>query len=364
MKILILGGTGAMGKELVQILSESGHELIITSRREINSELDNIKYVKGNACDDMFLKSLLSEDRYDVIVDFMNYKTSAFNKRIESLLIATNQYLFLSSARVFADSKEPITEESDRLLDVCEDQEYLKSDEYALAKARQEDLLHSSGKTNWTIIRPYITYGDNRLQLGFMEKELWLYRALSGRTIVMGDDICKRDTTLTSGKDVALALSKIIGNKNALGQTYNVMQTESIKWSEVLKVYIDTLKEITGKDYKVLFQDSSNEIGKVSGRLEQITYDRLYDRTFNNSKISKICPYILEVVPTKKGLHDSLCSFLEGKRSFRDIDWRAEGYMDKRTHEFCRISEINGIKNVLKYLIARITPYFEWRRDS
>ena len=56
------------------------------------------------------------------------------------------------------------------------DEEYLKTDEYALSKARQEDILHRSGKNNWTVIRPYITYSEIRLQLGVLEKELWLYR--------------------------------------------------------------------------------------------------------------------------------------------------------------------------------------------
>ena len=67
-----------------------------------------------------------------------------------------------------------------RLLDVSHDSIYLKTDEYALAKARQEDILRKSGKNNWTIIRPYITYSESRLQLGVLEKEAWLYRALKG----------------------------------------------------------------------------------------------------------------------------------------------------------------------------------------
>lgn len=37
MKVLVLGGTGAMGVHLVHLLKEKGHEIIVTSRSAQNS---------------------------------------------------------------------------------------------------------------------------------------------------------------------------------------------------------------------------------------------------------------------------------------------------------------------------------------
>ena len=191
MKILVLGGTGVMGVDLVKILGERGDGVTVTSRSERKSEFNNVKYVKGNAHDTAFLESILNED-YDAIVDFMVYNTEKFRSSRDWLLSATNQYIFLSSSRVYADSRTPITEDSPRLLDVTTDSEYLQTDEYALTKARQENLLFESGKTNWTIIRPYITYSNQRLQLGVYEKELWLYRAMHDKTTVFPTVIAKK----------------------------------------------------------------------------------------------------------------------------------------------------------------------------
>ena len=184
MEILVLGGTGAIGAHLVSLLSNiGGHNLFVTTRRKMLNER-NVTYLVGNAHDESFMSELLKR-HYDAIVDFMSYKTSEFQHRYKKYLEATSQYVFLSSARVYADcGKSLITEKSPRLLDVCKDEAYLKTDEYALTKARQENLLLSSNKNNWTIIRPYITYSEKRLQLGVLEKEYWLYRALHGRTIV------------------------------------------------------------------------------------------------------------------------------------------------------------------------------------
>lgn len=191
MNILVLGGTGAMGKPLVQYLKLSGHDVYVTSRQAHQSG-ENLHYIQGNAKDNEFLKSILSRD-FDSIVDFMVYGSNELEKRLPLLLDSTKQYVFFSSSRVYAESDQPLIEASPRLLDVCRDPEYLKTDEYALAKTREENLLINSGTNNWTIIRPYITYNDQRLQLGVYEKENWLYRALHGRTIVFPADIANKN---------------------------------------------------------------------------------------------------------------------------------------------------------------------------
>ena len=145
MNILVLGGTGAMGVHLVELLSQRGDAVWVTSRRERPSR-KNVTYVRGDAHDNDFLQTLLVGRRWDAIVDFMVYRTGEFRHRMPQLLAATAQYVFLSSSRVYADSAEPITEDSPRLLDVSTDATYLKTDEYALAKARQENALREEIK--------------------------------------------------------------------------------------------------------------------------------------------------------------------------------------------------------------------------
>lgn len=353
MKVLVLGGTGAMGADLVRILHKKSQDVYVTSRSEHND--NDIHYIVGDAQNDVFLKNVL-EQKYDVIVDFMNYSTEKFKSRLNLLLESTNQYIFFSSSRVYADNIN-IIEDSERLIDCTKDSLYLETDEYALAKSRQENLLLESGKTNWTIIRPYITYSNNRLQLGFFEKELWLYRALKGRTVVFPNDIGDKLTTLTMGKDVSNAIACLIGNSNAYGNIYHIMQNQTITWNQVLNVYSSVL----GEKLKIKKVANSTTLGKVTGREFQIKYDRLYNRTFNNGKIAKVCPDIMSAVGPEDGLKECLIEFLNGNQTFRDIEWQFEGYADKLTGEKTSLKEIKGSKNKLKYLLARYTTYFEKR---
>lgn len=352
MKILILGGTGAMGVHLVNILSERAVEIQVTSRTKRKSN-GKVKYIQGNAKEFSFLTKVLSSE-WDVIVDFMTYTTDVFEDRVKYLLKATKQYVFLSSARVYAESKTPIVENSARLLDTSTDKEYLKTDEYALRKAKQENILMKSGFLNWTIIRPYITYSENRLQLGVLEKEDWLYRALKGRTIVFSKEINKRITTMTYGFDVAKGISSLIANEDSYGQTFQITGDESIKWSEILKIYLTVLEKKIGSQPSVLLQDTDEFVNWRLGKY-QVLNDRLYDRTFDNEKISNYVDVKKFQKATVK-IADCLHAFLEAPQ-FKEINWRKEALKDRYTKEHASLSEIKGIKNRFLYISYR---YFNW----
>lgn len=240
MKVLLLGGTGAMGSHLATLLANDATDVAVTSRNRSGIS-GAVRYLGGDAHDMDFLAGVLSEP-WDAIVDFMVYNTPAFGNRLRTLLGATAQYVFISSARVYAKSASPLIEDSPRLLDVSTDKAFLATDEYALTKARQEDLLRQSDRSNWTIIRPYITYSEARLQLGVLEKEDWLYRALKGKAIVFSSDIARKHTTLTYGRDVSRGIRAIIGQSGALGEAFHITADDAIGWDKAMSVYLDVLE--------------------------------------------------------------------------------------------------------------------------
>lgn len=119
------GGTGAMGAPLSKLLVASGNNVYVTSR-SAHKSCERLHYLQGNAKDEIFLKACLSRMHYDAIVDFMSYSTNQFDRRARLLLQSTKQYIFISSARIFAESKVPLTENSPRLLETVQDLEYKK----------------------------------------------------------------------------------------------------------------------------------------------------------------------------------------------------------------------------------------------
>lgn len=349
MRILLLGGTGAMGKHLVEILSADAKNYIAVTSRSVKQSNGNVNYLKGDAHDLSFLNHVLKEP-WDVIVDFMIYNTLAFKERLNTLLGATRQYVFISSARVYSSSELPIKETHPRLLDATLDNEYLATDEYALTKARQENLLRESECENWTIIRPYITFSESRLQLGVLEKEDWLYRALHGRPIVFAKEMMDKMTTLTYGLDVAKGICAVIGSGSALSEAFHITNAKSLCWSDVLNIYLDVLEEHLGYRPKVLLQ-SIEECYQWHPAKYQIKYDRLFARQFDNEKINSFIN-TEDFTDVANGLRHCLKEFLQ-KPNFKNINWRAEAIKDYSCGTHTRLNEIPTFKQKIRYLVSR-----------
>ena len=281
--ILLLGGTGAIGNSFVDCCKTLDCQIYITSRRRRVSDSSNIEYLHGNAKNLNFIKQLSQKIKPDVLIDFMVYETDCFKSHLPYLMNICKHYIFLSSYRVFSTQpKKMISEGSPRLLDVSDNKEYLNTCEYALEKTKQEDYLKSIGLSHWTIVRPSITYSDNRFQFGPYEKDLISLRIQQNRPIPILANILDKKTTLTFSNDVAEMIIHIMNNKSSFSNDFNLCTGESITWRKVGKIYNESLglkvEEVSDIDFNKLNLDRW-----------QLKFDRSVDRVCNNSKILEFC---------------------------------------------------------------------------
>lgn len=347
-KILIMGGTGAIGVYLVPELLNRNHEVHVTTRHSKCSDDKHLSFICGDARDQDFIKNTTNSTKYDAIIDLMSYRTSEFRGIYKTLLDRTKHYLFMSSYRVFANAgMEPITERSARLLDVCNDKEYLATDEYALAKARQEDILRVSGRNNWTILRPCITYSQSRFQFGTLEANTICYRALQNIPVIMAREILSKSTTMTWAGDVARLVAKLVMNDKALGEDYNVVTNEHHTWAELASYYRDFI------GLEIVETDLDTFIGVVGGPY-QVKYDRLFNRILDNSKVLRTTGVEQsDFVSLQEGLKRELVEF---KRNpcFQYPDLYLNARMDKVARS--RISlEGFGFREKVRYYAEQYT---------
>lgn len=323
---MLLGGTGAMGVYLAPELSTRGFKIDITTRAERMSNDKNIQYIAGDAHDATFLNKTLDEGKYDVIVDFMVYSTDEFRSRSELLLKSCQQYIFLSSYRVFADA-EIVTEETPRLLDITTDEEYLHTDDYALTKARQEDILRASSNTGWTIVRPAITYSRERFQLGTLESDTIVWRALQGLPTVLPHDMLSKSTTMTWAGDVARLIAGLVLNKKAYGEDFNVSTSEHHTWAEVAEMY----HKIIGLNIKPVGTDEYTEALGGGHSKYQVNYDRMFNRVMDNAKVLRVTGEKQESFTSlEDGLRRELAQFVK-RPHYVWIDYAKQARIDKLT---------------------------------
>ena len=356
--ILLLGGTGAIGDQLVNTISQRNAEynIYVTSRQFIENT-ERVSYFQGNAMEFSFLKKILSLRHWDCIVDFMSYNLEAFKGRYILLLNSTDHYLFLSSARVYDFNNCSVNEQSERNLDSVKDKKFLRTKDYSLEKAKEENILFESNIKHWTIIRPYKTYSSKRLQLAYLEKENWLYRAMHGRPIVFSYDLCDRWTSLSNTKDVSECIANIIFDDTTKGEVFQIVTGDNVKWGEILNIYLEILNTQLNLDVNVVYGKNAYKIWK--GKPDYtIQYDSLKDHIFDNTKIHKLIKTHYDFIPLKEGLENCIKTFQENP-VFLNIDWKQEAHFDRICHCITNINEIPNMKDKIIYLVFRFSFAYE-----
>lgn len=354
MKILLMGGTGVLGAALGPFLSSNHiNSVDVTSRKKRNGH-DNLNYIQGDAKELNFIIPLIQKENYDVIVDFMLYSVNEFKERINLLLSNTKHYIFISSSRVYAESKHPLTEDSSRLLDITNDSEYLKDFEYSLYKAKEEDILNNTTKKNWSIIRPYKTYNEDRMQLGVFEKEQFADRVIRGKKIVFLKDCIDKYTSLTHNTDVAKVLSEI-AQRAPSGKIYQIASPQRKTWNEILNIYVSAFNS-QGFNFEYVLTNDYKSVAKIFHNRYRMKYDGFLNRFFSDCSIQKeFGPF--NWIPLEKGLTESVAKYIdERKHRIEQIDYTHEAFFDRITKEREPISSIKGIKNKIKYIFFRYFP--------
>lgn len=280
-KILVLGGTGAMGTYLTPLLASLGYTVDAVCLDREDRPSPNLRYRIADAMDRRVLASLLKPG-YDCIVDFMLYDTKQYAERFETLLGSCGHYIQLSSYRVYSDLEVPTRETSPRLLDSSSDAEFLATEDYSLYKAREENIVRASRFRNWTVVRPAITYSKFRYQLVTLEAPILIRRALEGKPVLLPESAMEVEATMTWAGDVAKMFAGLVCNPRAMGECYSLCTAEHHPWKTVAEYY----RDLVGLRYEVVPDEiylSMQQWPSAAGY--QLYYDRCFQRVMDNSKI-------------------------------------------------------------------------------
>ncbi len=285
-KVLLIGGSGTLGSYVTHYLLKDICKIDVICLED-NVYTKKVHYFKANA-DFTFLKEFLKNRHYDAIVNFIIYENAENYKPIHEFLCSkTEQLVFLSSYRVYADEEHPITENAPHLYDVIKDERFLEEDNYAVPKSKCEKyILFESKAKNCTIVRPVISFSDKRYDIVFPLSQSEISEHIEKNTPVF---LPKEAQNLTAGLDWAKNSGKIIAallfKKEALGEAFTVSSAQNLTWGEIANIYT----EKAGLKFKWI---STEEYIDLNPYLKEnpwiIIYDRLFNRTVDNSKVLKV----------------------------------------------------------------------------
>jgi 2'-hydroxyisoflavone reductase len=238
-RILILGGTGFLGPQLVEIARARGHRITLFNRGKSNPHLfPEIEKLRGDRDGDL---EALRGREWDAVIDTSGYVPRIVRASAELLAPAVEHYVFISSISVYANfARKDIDEQHPvgTLDDKDRDSEDVRA-HYGQLKALCEQAAEASMPGRVANIRPGLIVGPGD---GTDRFTYWPVRVARGGEVLApgsGDD----GTQFIDVRDLAAWTIEVVemrhrGVYNAVGPDLPIS----------MKAFLSECKRVTGSD--------------------------------------------------------------------------------------------------------------------
>ncbi|BAQ64156.1 NAD-dependent epimerase/dehydratase family protein [Geminocystis sp. NIES-3709] len=207
MRILIMGGTRFIGVSLTKILVAQGHEVVLFNRGNKSVPVDAVTQIHGDRKDIPQLQEKLKGQNFDAIFDNNGRELSDTQPLVELFKGKLSHFIYVSSAGVYLSSEQmPHLED-----DPVDPQSRHKG------KYETEQYLQNEG-IPFTSIRPVYIYGSGN----YNDLEAWFFDRLVRNLPILIPNSGLHFTQFGHVEDLAIAMSKVLGNSKAIGQIYNI----------------------------------------------------------------------------------------------------------------------------------------------
>ncbi|MEB3254887.1 MAG: NAD-dependent epimerase/dehydratase family protein [Synechococcaceae cyanobacterium] len=227
MRILVMGGTRFVGRPLVELLLQAGHELTLFTRGR-QPVPEGVEHLVGDRGEDQAL-AVLQGRPFEVIVDSSGRNLEDSRRVVERTGPPSHRFVYVSSAGVYADSELwPLEEESPTD----------PASRHA-GKAETEAWLRAEG-IPFTSFRPTYIVGPGN----YNPIEAWFFdRIVHGRPVPLPGD-GSTITQLGHVADLAAAMARCLDVEAATNRIYNCSGRQGVTFRGLVEAAART----AGKD--------------------------------------------------------------------------------------------------------------------
>ncbi len=293
--VLFIGGTGCISSACVNLALQQGMDVFLLNRGESKQRPvpEGAQLLTGNIRDPASVSAALGKRRFDCVIDWVVFTADQIEIDIELFKERAAQYIFISSASAYRKPAGlmPITEST--LLG----NPYWQ---YSRDKIACEERLIAEWRANrfpFTIVRPSHTY--DRTRFPWFGDWTVVDRMLQGKKVVVHGDGTSL-WTITHAEDFAVGFNGLIGNDEAIGETFHITSDEALSWNRIHEVFAGIL----GLELKIEHVPSDLMVAYNPGWEGDLWGDRGSTALFDNSKIRRFVPDYLPKVPFSQGARE------------------------------------------------------------
>ncbi len=330
MKVLLIGGTGILSTDVCLYALSKGMTVYCINRGLRKDKLPKGAHlIVANIRNQEDVLQKVAGLKFDVIVDFLSYTPKQLKQSLSVFSEKCDQYVFISTAVAYCKESED---------DIITEDFSLGNDKwlYGKNKADCEALLKKACKSSglsYTIVRPYVTYGDTRIPFGITsDKSSWSLanRILTGKPIVLWDS-GKAICTLTHTRDFAVAMVGLFKNPCASCQAYHITSNERLTWKDVL----EKIEAALNKRAVIIDMPTSKVESYMTEYRGILSGDKATNMRFDNSKICAAVPEFKANIDFKTGIQQTIDFFLSN-RTARKIDYVWDGRLDRMIEKYSK----------------------------
>ena len=329
MNILLLGGTGVLSTDIAKYCIER-HDSVAVVNRGNNTKFlpSTCKTILCDIRDTARLREQTKGLNYDVVVDFLSYNKQQLRLTYDVFGNRCKQYIFISSSCVFERKVFPINEDSPKPnIDLP----------YGRNKYECEielDKISKNYACNYTIVRPYITYGDTRIPFGISPRMQYHWtligRILSGKPFFIWDDGVA-SCSLLHTSDFAKIFYNLLLNEKAYNTDINLADEKVYSWREMIQTLYSCLNK--GNDIGNIISIPSVRIAEELPEYKDfVMADRSLNAIFDISKLESIVPEAKNILANRKSLEEGMRQTIQYYKSnnyLGGVDYTYDAKIDR-----------------------------------
>ncbi|MFI3227385.1 MAG: NAD-dependent epimerase/dehydratase family protein [Clostridia bacterium] len=298
MKILVLGGTGVISRQIVNKAVEAGYDVTVFNRgMRANVEIpEGVKVVIGDRKDTADFEAKMKAIDVDVVIDMISFNVPDVKQLLDLFGERCKQIIVTSSSSAY--------DRPYKSYPVSEDKEVLTFDDsfaYGFNKAEMDRYLQSQmGKysAGITIIRPCLTFGEGTATVGMFRQNKNIARRISqGKPVVMlGEGVIP--WSFTFAPDLAKAYVLACCNENTYNDHFHVTNTEVVMWEDLYRA----IGKIVGKEPNFVYVPSSLLRKAYPTVCTHLNYEKVHFAVLSNEKFQKAVPEYKPEITLEEGM--------------------------------------------------------------